>query len=353
MTTALTSSKSVVVTGAAGFIGSELTRQLLYDGYRVIAYDALTYSGRRENLAGLERHAGFKFVEGSINAAEKIRFLLDEEAPVALFNLAAETHVDRSIDGPATFLETNVTGTHTLLAETLKYWRTLAPDQASGFRLVQVSTDEVYGSLESGAAKEDFQIAPNSPYAASKASADHFVRSYFETYGLPTIITRGSNTFGPRQFPEKLIPRLILSGLTDAPLPVYGEGTNVREWISVEDHASGIIAAWKNGVAGHVYNLGNETGITNLFVAQSICKALGLQPHSAITFVEDRPGHDQRYAMDCSKARTELGWTAHVDLQESLPAIIRWYVENPEWWQPILTEEYDLSRLGLIGKTER
>ena len=344
--------QTIIVTGAAGFIGSQVARLLLQSGHRVVVYDALTYSGRRENLTDLEEQGDYEFIEGSINDPSLLAPLLKTESPAAIINLAAETHVDRSIEGPARFLETNVSGSQTLLNECLNYWRDLPEKARDQFRFVQVSTDEVYGSLETGAATEESRFAPNSPYAASNAAADHFIRAYTETYGLPTITTLGGNTYGPRQFPEKFIPRLLLRGLSGNSLPVYGSGTNVREWISVEDHATGILTALEKGTPGQSYNIGCESGISNLAVADMICEILEIDPDVSIEFVEDRPGHDQRYAMDCSKARTELGWEASSDLALALPSVINWYQENPDWWRPILTEEYDLSRLGLIGQSE-
>ncbi len=345
------STQTVIVTGAAGFIGSQVVRQLVHANRRVIAYDALTYSGRLENLRAVEKSEGYKFVEGSINDAASINAVLQREKPIAVLNLAAETHVDRSIDGPGQFLVSNVTGTQVLLQACLEYWRRLSPDQQGAFRFVQISTDEVYGSIDQGAAPETTGFAPNSPYAASKAAADHFVRSYFFTYNLPVVATHGGNTYGPRQFPEKLIPRLILRGMSGESLPVYGKGKNIREWISSKDHAEGIISAWTRGVPGSSYNLGSEVGHSNLTVAEMICDALRIDPQTAIKFVADRPGHDSRYAMDCSKARRELGWTVKDNLETDLPAVIRWYQDNPDWWRPILTEEYDLRRLGVVNRT--
>ncbi len=341
-------SKTIIVTGAAGFIGSQVVRQLVNENYRIIAYDSLTYSGRLENLRALEKSHRYQFVEGSINDAASINAVLNREKPVAVMNLAAETHVDRSIDNPSKFLASNVAGTQVLLQACLEYWRQLSLDLKDEFRFVQISTDEVYGSVDTGAAAETAGYAPNSPYAASKAAADHFVRSYFATYGLPVIITHGGNTYGPRQFPEKLIPRLILRGLSGETLPIYGRGENLREWISVEDHAKGIISAWTQGTPGSSYNLGSEVGLSNLTVAKMICDALRIDPQKAIKFVSDRPGHDTRYAMDCSRARRDLGWTAEDNLKTDLPAVIQWYQDNPDWWCPILTEQYNLSRLGII-----
>ena len=350
MTAKKNSPKSVIVTGAAGFIGSQVVRQLVNENYRIIAYDSLTYSGRLENLRTVEKSYRYQFVEGSINDAISFNAVLQREKPIAVLNLAAETHVDRSIDNPGKFLASNVAGTQVLLQACLEYWRQLSPDPKDEFRFVQISTDEVYGSVDEGAASETAGYAPNSPYAASKAAADHFVRSYFATYGLPVIMTHGGNTYGPRQFPEKFIPRMILRGLSGKSLPIYGSGENVREWISVEDHAKGIISAWTKGAPGSSYNLGSEVRLSNMTVAKMICDALRIDPKTVIKFVSDRPGHDTRYAVDSSRARRDLGWTVKDDLKTDLPTVIQWYQENPDWWRPILTERYDLSRLGIVER---
>ena len=338
---------TLIITGGAGFIGSELVGQLLDSGHKVVVVDALTYSGRIENIATYRNSSTFEFCEGSIYDAPLINSLIEIHKPKAIFNLAAETHVDRSIDLPNEFIITNIIGTHTVLGESLAYWNKLPDKDKHSFRFIQVSTDEVYGSNEDGFATEEAPFKPNSPYAASKAAGDHLVRAYQQTYHLPTIVTHGCNTFGPRQHPEKFIPRLILRGLTGQTLPVYGDGSNIREWISVKDHANGIISAWKNGSPGQAYNLGSGTELANIEVAKLLCKAMDLNENSAIKFVEDRPGHDRRYAMDCSKSQMELKWNPNTNFALLLNLMVDWYRDNPDWWQPITQLEYKLDRLGM------
>ena len=343
-----------LVTGGAGFIGSKLVEDLLLRGDLVVVLDALTYSGRRENLAESVDNPNLIFIEGSISDPNIVSSLIDAHRPQAIINVAAESHVDRSIDQPLDFIDTNVSGTINLLEAGLKYWRALDTFQRSSFRYLQVSTDEVYGSIDSGAATENSPFRPNSPYSASKAAADHLVRSYNQTYGFPTLTTHGSNTYGPRQFPEKLIPLMILRALSGQSLPVYGDGKQVREWIQVDDHVSGIIAVLERGEPSQSYNIGSGEELENIELVKSLCRTLnkhdsiapGIDFSDKIEFVEDRPGHDRRYFMDCSKAKASLGWECKKDLCGGLVGVIDWYIGNRGWWEPITSEHYDLTRLG-------
>jgi len=347
---------NVIVTGAAGFIGSAVVRLLHGRGDKVVALDALTYSGRRENLSEFEGSGGFAFVEGSIADGACVAAVLNRYRPRAVLNLAAETHVDRSIGGPAAFVATNVNGVFELLGACLDYWNGLNGTEKSDFRFVQVSTDEVYGSISEGMANEDSPLRANSPYSATKAGGDLLVRAYHRTYGLPAIITRGSNAFGPRQFPEKLIPLLTLRGLSGLSLPIYGDGRNVREWIYVDDAAAGIVAALDGGAPGEVYNLGSPNAQENIDLAHKLCPLIdrfAREPAGAtarrIEFVADRLGHDFRYAMDNSKALAQLGWRAEVPFEEGLEYTVNWYVANRTWWEPITRDHYDLGRLGSVA----
>ena len=336
------------MTGGAGFIGSRLVEQLLGRGDEVILLDALTYSGRRENLKAVIDDKNLKFCEGSICDEAMVASLFSKHSPDALINVAAETHVDRSIDQPSDFIDTNIQGTNTLLQESLNYWRS----QKDTFRYLQISTDEVYGSIANGAVNENSPFQPNSPYAASKAAADHLVRSYNKTYGLPTLTTHGGNTYGPRQFPEKLIPLMILRALSDQSLPVYGDGKQIREWIHVDDHVSGILAVLDRGEVGHSYNLGSGMELENIELVTMICRILGERYDTEfsgnIEYVQDRPGHDQRYLMDCAKARDTLGWKCGTELSQGLVEVIEWYMTNKEWWEPITSGQYKLDRLGAL-----
>jgi len=352
----------LLVTGGAGFIGSALVRHLIATGERVVNLDALTYAGNRENLGEAGAHPNHVFVEGSINDRVLVARLFDEHQPRAVINVAAETHVDRSIDGPAAFVETNIVGTFTMLDEARDYRDSLAGTERDGFRFVQVSTDEIYGSLGKGAFREGDPYRPNSPYAAAKAAADHLARAYHHTYGLPVIITNGSNTYGPYQFPEKLLPLMILNAVDGKPLPVYGAGSNVRDWLHVDDHAAGIIAALKNGTPGDSYNLGGGNEFSNIDVVHRLCAILDeVRPRAdgrlhaeRIIFVEDRPGHDFRYALDSSKARERLSWTPAVAFDDGLRAMVEWYLANQDWCGKIASVLYERQRLGLgAGRKNR
>ncbi|MCD6569538.1 MAG: dTDP-glucose 4,6-dehydratase [Deltaproteobacteria bacterium] len=324
-----------LITGGCGFIGTNLIRYVLstYSDWRVVNLDLLTYAGNIENTQGLEEaYPGrYTFVRGDIADAGLIDDLFDRQRFDIVLNLAAESHVDRSIEDPSVFLRTNVLGTQILLDAALKY---------KVERLVQISTDEVYGSLgKHGQFTEDMNLAPNSPYSASKASADLLIRAYVKTYGLDAVITRCSNNYGPYQFPEKLIPLMVLNAYEDKELPVYGDGKNIRDWIYVGDHCRGIIMVAQSGVGGEIYNMGGDTQMENIEIVRMILDYIH-KPHSLIKFVKDRPGHDFRYAMDYSKIETELGWCPAVKFEEGIEATIKWYLENKRWWEAVRTGEY-------------
>jgi dTDP-glucose 4,6-dehydratase len=351
-------SNAILVTGGAGFIGGCFVRRRLAGPSpgRVVNLDKLTYAGNLDSLepvAGDPRHV---FVRGDIADRELVGRLLREHAVSAVVNFAAETHVDRSIDGPRAFLDTNVVGTFELLTAALGYWRTLDDPARNAFRFLHVSTDEVYGSLgPEGKFTEDSPYDPHSPYSASKASSDHFVRAFHDTYGLPTLVTNCSNNYGPYQFPEKLIPLMVLNALEGKPLPVYGDGGNVRDWLYVEDHARAIERVLDAGRPGQTYNIGGNCERTNLEVVEAICRAVDeLRPdlphapcRSLITFVTDRPGHDRRYAVDTSKIARELGWRPEEDFASGLRRTVRWYLENPRWVERVTSGTYRRERLGL------
>jgi dTDP-glucose 4,6-dehydratase len=325
----------ILVTGGCGFIGSNFIRYLLktYPDYSVINVDKLTYAGNLENLSDLSPSPRYHFLRGDIADASQMEERVSKGVD-AVVNFAAESHVDRSIEDPTAFMKTNVFGTFVLL-ETL---RKVFPKQRILF--LHVSTDEVYGSLgESGAFTEETPLAPNSPYAASKTAADMMVRAYYQTYGLPAIITRCSNNYGPYQFPEKLIPLMISNAMEDKELPMYGDGLNIRDWIHVEDHCRGLDVVLHRGRKGEVYNIGGRSERTNLSVAQAILDHLG-KPHSLLRFVADRPGHDRRYAMDFSKIEKELGWSPSVTFEEGILRTVEWYQTYRQWWKKIKTGEY-------------
>ena len=329
--------RHILVTGGCGFIGSTLVRQLIAQQYRVTVLDALTYSGKLENLAGVASAPQLKVVVGDIGDANLVQDLYREDEFSAVMNLAAETHVDRSISDARPFMTTNVLGTHQLLAATLKHWQGLSPEAQASFRFVQVSTDEVFGSLgAAGLFSEDSPYAPRSPYAASKAAADHLVASWLHTHGLPTITTYSGNNYGPRQYPEKFVPLVIKRARSGDKIPIYGDGKNVRDWMHVEDHANGLIAALERGAPGSTYCFGARNELTNLEVLRLVCAALdALRPLPAggryedlATFVEDRLGHDWRYALDPSKATRELAFTPKHTFQSSITQVARSYVEG-------------------------
>jgi len=345
----MTKEKTVIVTGGCGFIGTNFVRLLVKSGqYRVVNLDALTYAANPLSLVDLEGNPGYVFVKGSITDRELISSLFAKHQPAGIFHLAAESHVDRSIVNAKDFVQTNVVGTYILLEAARAYWNGLPADKKHIFRFLHVSTDEVFGSLgETGYFNEETPYAPNSPYSASKASSDHFVRAYHHTYGLPTIITNCSNNYGPYQFPEKMIPLMILNALSGKPLPVYGDGLNVRDWLYVEDHCRAVKIAFEKGKPGEVYTIGGNNEQKNINVVNQICRILdevappeeilqlrgqGLKSYKElIRFVTDRPGHDRRYAIDSARVRRELGWQAEVGFEVGLRRTIEWYLSNPKW----------------------
>jgi dTDP-glucose 4,6-dehydratase len=354
----------IVVTGGAGFIGSNFVRHALArTDARVVVLDKLTYAGNLESLADVAAHPRYAFVQADIADREAVRAVFRERRPEAVVNFAAETHVDRSIDDPASFVRTNVTGTFELL-EAARLFLRESPGAAARFRFLHVSTDEVYGSLgATGAFSETTPYAPNSPYAASKAGADHLVRAYHETYRLPVLLTNCSNNFGPYQFPEKLIPLMILNAVEGKSLPIYGDGGNVRDWLYVEDHCEGILLVLRKGVPGGKYNVGGGDERTNLQVVDALCAALEAEQPAATnpalaargigsyarlrTFVPDRPGHDRRYAIDASKIRAELGWRPRHTFEDGLRETVRWYLTNRAWCEAVQSGSYRRERLGL------
>ena len=359
---------SIVVTGGAGFIGSNFVRLALAETPdRVVVVDKLTYSGHRASLADAEKHPHFAFVEADIADREAMRSVMKAHRPRAVLNFAAETHVDRSIDGPGAFVRTNINGTYELLEASRAHLAGLPLADASRFRFLHISTDEVYGTLgETGLFSEETPYAPNSPYAASKAAADHLVRAWHETFRVPTLLTNCSNNYGPYQFPEKLIPLMILTALEGRPLPIYGDGGNVRDWLHVEDHCRGILLVLQKGAPGSKYNIGGGNERTNLQIVDAICAALeherpaeenpkipkisskGKRAYAQLmTFVPDRPGHDRRYAIDATKIRRELGWSPSYPFEEGLLRTVRWYLSNLEWCATVQAGNYGRERLGL------
>ena len=350
-------SAAILVTGGAGFIGSAVCRHLVAGETRVVNLDKLTYAGNLASLADLEGKPNYRFVQGDIADAETVGALLREERVGAIMHLAAESHVDRSIDGPADFIETNIVGTFRLLEAALGYWKTLSGAEAEAFRFHHVSTDEVFGDLpfDEGVFREDTPYDPSSPYSASKAASDHLVRAWHRTYGLPVVVSNCSNNYGPFHFPEKLIPLVILNALHERPLPVYGEGANVRDWLYVDDHARALEAVVSKGKPGETYLIGGRAERTNLQVVEAICDLLdakGPRPGGAryrdlIEFVTDRPGHDRRYAIDPSKIESELGWAAQESFETGLSKTIDWYLAREDWWRPLRERKYSGERLGL------
>jgi len=346
---------AILVTGGAGFIGSAVVRRLVGQGRRVVTLDKLTYSGSLTSLREVANAPNHRFVQGDICDVALVGGLLREERIDGIMHLAAESHVDRSIDGPGIFVETNVVGTYRLLSAALEYWRGLGSDDGRVFRFHHVSTDEVFGDLpfDGGIFTEETPYRPSSPYSASKAASDHFVRAWHETYGLPVVLSNCSNNYGPYHFPEKLIPLMILNALEGRPLPVYGRGENVRDWLFVEDHAAALELVLTHGHAGESYNVGGRAERTNLQVVQAICDLLdarvplanGRSRRLLIEFVTDRPGHDRRYAIDPSKIEQELGWRAQESFESGLARTIDWFLANEWWWQP-LRARYAGERLG-------
>ncbi|WP_141453704.1 dTDP-glucose 4,6-dehydratase [Pseudoxanthomonas sp. z9] len=347
-----------LVTGGAGFIGGNFVLRAVADGVRVVNLDALTYAGNLDTLSPLTGNANHVFVEGNIGDSRLVASLLAEHRPEAVLNFAAESHVDRSIDGPGAFIETNVVGTLSLLEAVRDHWRSLPDGERERFRFLHVSTDEVYGSLvDTGKFTETTPYAPNSPYSASKAASDHLVRAFHHTYGLPTLTTHCSNNYGPYHFPEKLIPLIIQRALAGEPLPVYGDGRNVRDWLFVGDHCSAIRCVLQKAGVGETYNVGGNAERQNIDVVKTICRLLDErrprpdgQPHSSqITFVADRPGHDRRYAIDASKLRDELGWEPQHTFEEGIAETVDWYLANQDWVNRVLDGSYRLERIGTMA----
>jgi dTDP-glucose 4,6-dehydratase len=348
--------KTIFVTGGAGFIGSAVVRYLLDEtGAGVVNIDKLTYAANLASIPQAIDNKRYAFAKVDICDGLQLRALFDRHRPDGVINLAAESHVDRSIDGPNEFIQTNIVGTFSLLQEALRYWRQLDQVRRAAFRLLHVSTDEVYGSLgEDGLFTERSPYRPNSPYSASKASADHLVRAWRETYELPTIVTNCSNNYGPYHFPEKLIPHVIIKGLAGEPLPVYGNGLNIRDWLYVEDHAKALALVFESGRIGETYNIGGRNERTNVQVVKTICDLLDhMSPspagsyHRLIRFVEDRPGHDLRYAIDAGKIERDLGWRATETFETGLAKTVQWYLESRPWWQAIIERGYAAERVGL------
>lgn len=346
---------TLLVTGGAGFIGGNFVRGAVASGWTVVNLDALTYAGNLDTLADLAAPERHHFVQGDIGDAVLVARLLAEHRPQAILNFAAESHVDRSIDGPAAFVQTNVVGTLNLLERARDYWRELPDAEREVFRFLHVSTDEVYGSLgATGRFTETTPYAPNSPYSASKAASDHLVRAFHHTYGLPVLTTNCSNNYGPYQFPEKLIPLVIAKAIGGEPLPVYGDGSNVRDWLYVEDHCAAINAVLAKGRVGEVYNVGGDAERQNLDVVEGICALLderrprddGKSRAAQITFVTDRPGHDQRYAIDSGKLQRELDWRPQVDFDSGIARTVDWYLSNQDWVRRVLDGSYRMERLG-------
>lgn len=344
----------ILVTGGAGFIGSAVVRQAISDGHAVVNLDALTYAACLENVASVSNHPGYRFEQVDIRDRAALNQVFARHQPDAVMHLAAESHVDRSIDGPGDFIETNITGTFNMLEAARQYW--IEKGKPEGFRFHHISTDEVYGSLPADPEvqfTENTAYDPRSPYSASKAASDHLVRAWAETYGLPVLLTNCSNNYGPYHFPEKLIPVVILNALAGKPLPIYGDGSNVRDWLYVEDHADALLTVVKQGVVGRTYNIGGENERTNLQLVQTLCAILDeLRPRESgayadlITFVTDRPGHDARYAIDPARIREELGWRPSVTVEEGLRKTVAWYLDNEAWWQPLLNRHRVGERIG-------
>ncbi|WP_278421832.1 dTDP-glucose 4,6-dehydratase [Stutzerimonas kunmingensis] len=342
---------TILVTGSAGFIGANFVLDwLAVADEPVISLDKLTYAGNLANLKSLESDSRHRFVQGDITDKQQLAGLLQEHRPRAIINFAAESHVDRSIDGPEEFVQTNVVGTFRLLEAALGYYRSLSEDQASAFRFLHVSTDEVYGSLEptDPAFCEEKKYEPNSPYSASKAASDHFVRAYHHTYGLPVLTTNCSNNYGPYHFPEKLIPLVIHNALSGMPLPIYGDGQQVRDWLYVKDHCAAIRRVLEAGTLGETYNVGGCNEKTNLQVVTTLCDILdqespradGQSYREAIVFIKDRPGHDRRYAVDASKIHRELGWSPAETFETGIRKTVRWYLDNQDWVNHITSGAY-------------
>ena len=349
----------LLVTGGAGFIGSAVVRTAIAAGREIINVDKLTYASNLESIANVAHNPLYQFEKADICSAKTMAKLLAKHKPNAIMHLAAESHVDRSIDRPSKFIQTNIVGTYHLLEAALNYFNTLDGEKRENFRFHHVSTDEVFGSLSmyDPAFTPETPYAPRSPYSASKAASDHLALSWFHTYGFPVVLSNCSNNYGPYQFPEKLIPLIVISALNKRPLPVYGKGENVRDWLHVDDHAVALLKVLDYGKLGESYLIGGDAERSNLDVVKAICslmdEAQGFGPHEElITFVTDRPGHDHRYAIDASKIRNQLGWRPSVGFEEGLTQTVQWYLANQAWWQPLVKERYSGERMGL-GTSKR
>lgn len=350
-------SKRFVITGGAGFIGSAVVRRLLEKSeHKVLVLDKLTYAGNLESLATVAGNPRYRFEQIDIVDTATLRWVFEEFSPDVVMHLAAESHVDRSIDGPAQFIQTNIVGTYSLLEISLSHWRALPGARKADFRFHHISTDEVFGSLgATGSFREETAYRPNSPYAASKAASDHLVRAWHHTYGLPVLITNCSNNYGPYHFPEKLIPLTIINALEGKPLPVYGTGENVRDWLHVDDHAEALLLAAEHGAVGASYNIGGHNEYTNIDVVRAICRLVDeLAPdgtigsrETLISFVADRPGHDARYAINAAKIARELHWKPRHTFEEGLRDTVRWYIDNKSWWERVRSGVYRGERLGI------
>ncbi|WP_457648038.1 dTDP-glucose 4,6-dehydratase [Profundibacter sp.] len=341
----------ILVTGGAGFIGSAVVRRAIADGHQVVNLDALTYAACLDNVADVASDPAYVFEHADIRNRAALDRIFARHRPDAVMHLAAESHVDRSIDGPKAFVETNVNGTYNMLEAARTFWQ--AQGEPAAFRFHHISTDEVYGSLDAtGLFTEETPYAPNSPYSASKAASDHLVRAWHETYGLPVVVTNCSNNYGPYHFPEKLVPVVILKALANQPIPIYGTGDNIRDWLFVEDHADALLTVMQRGQNGRSYNIGGENEVTNLQLVQKLCAILdrtcpAKNPYAdLITFVADRPGHDLRYAIDPGRIRTELGWRPSVTLDQGLEKTVQWYLDNEHWWRALQTRAGVGERLG-------
>lgn len=351
----------ILVTGGMGFIGGAVVRHIIADTkHDVVNLDAMTYAANAASLASVASNGRYAFEQVDIRDSQALKRVFKQHRPDAVMHLAAESHVDRSIDGPADFIDTNIVGTYRLLEEALDYWRGLDDDRKAAFRFHHVSTDEVFGSLgpNDPAFTPDTPYRPRSPYSASKAASDHLVMAWHHTYGLPVVLSNCSNNYGPYQFPEKLIPLMIVRALAGQPLPVYGKGENVRDWLFVDDHAKALLRILERGRLGESYLVGGESEMMNIDVVRELCRLMDelvpTSPHkphkSLVSYVTDRPGHDHRYAIDPTKLRTELGWSPSVSFSQGLRKTVTWYLENRSWWQPLIDKHQATKRAGLEGK---